>query len=84
LSGEKYAEKQGSGLFPPGFSCIIVADSFEPGEAGWTKQKLLYTFSQSFRESNGRQPLRASQRFAAGFSGRQTNGKGEEILHNGA
>jgi hypothetical protein len=67
LSKGKYAEKQVPGLFPPGFGCIIVADSFEPGEAGRTKQKLLFAFSRSFRESNGRQPLRAGQSFAAGF-----------------
>jgi hypothetical protein len=44
LSGEKYAEKQGPGLFSLGFGCLIVADSSEPGEAGWTKQELLSLF----------------------------------------
>jgi hypothetical protein len=48
LSKGNYAEKQGHGLFPPGFGCIIVADSFEPGEAGWIKQKLLLPWPQFF------------------------------------
>ena len=48
LSREKYAEKQGPGLFAPGFGCIIVAVNSEPGEAGWTKQKLLFAFLNFF------------------------------------
>jgi hypothetical protein len=50
LSRGQYAEKQGYGLCASGFGGIIVADRSQPGEAGWTKQKLLFVFPQSFQQ----------------------------------
>jgi hypothetical protein len=41
LSRGKYAEKQGPGLCAPGSGSVFVADSSEPGKAGWIKQMLL-------------------------------------------